>query len=60
MSSSCKPLLCIISAGSRQAFRQIKFSDKKLKKVGCVTYPVFEGIKGGRCTKFEVNKKNLK
>jgi hypothetical protein len=23
--------------------RQIKFSDKKLKKVGCVTYPVFVG-----------------
>ncbi len=44
MSSSCEPLLWIISSGSRQAFRQIKFEDKNLKKVRCVTYPVFEGL----------------
>ncbi len=54
MSSSCKPLLCIIASGSRQAFRQIKFSDKKFEESW------IRDFREGRCTKFEVNQKNLK
>ncbi len=41
MSSSCKPLLCIISGGSRQVFRQIKFSDKKCEAGWMCDLPCF-------------------
>ena len=43
---NCKLVRCCasFSAGSRQVLRPIKFSDKNLKKVRYVTYPVFEGV----------------
>ncbi len=36
-------ILVFTVGGSQQVFREIKFSDKKFKKVRSVTYPVFEG-----------------
>ena len=44
----------------RQAFCQIEFSDIKNEESEMCDIPCFRGsLRGGRCTKFEVNQTNL-
>jgi hypothetical protein len=60
MSSSCKPLSCIISAGSRRVLSDKIFGYKFWRRLYAWHTLFSRGLRGWRCTKFEVNQTNLK